>query len=180
MVGFIDLDGTLLDTRTALFEAYSDAAAAYGIYIEQDLFNRKCFGNRAEDFLLNFTADVRIIQEIKASKRLNYEKHYGKIKVNQELLSQIFLAEHHKNYIFTNMERNVALNLLQVFGLEERFPYVISIDQFKVPKPSRESIDFALTFLEKDDVAIFYDDNEDLIQSVSDRGLLGVLIEKFK
>ena len=180
MVGFIDLDGTLLDTRTALFESYSDAAAAYGIYIEQDLFNRKCFGNRAEDFLLNFTADVRIIQGIKASKRLNYEKHYGKIKVNQELLSQIFVAEHHKNYIFTNMESVVALNLLQVFGLEERFPYVISIDQFKVPKPSRESIDFALTFLEKDDVAIFYDDSEDLIQSVSDRGLLGVLIEKFK
>ena len=180
MVGFIDLDGTLLDTRTALFEAYSDAAAAYGIYIEQDLFNRKCFGNRAEDFLLNFTADVRIIQGIKASKRLNYEKHYGKIKVNQELLSQIFVAEHHKNYIFTNMESDVALNLLQVFGLEERFSYVISIDQFKVPKPSRESIDFALTFLEKDDVAIFYDDSKDLIQSVSDRGLLGVLIEKFK
>ena len=49
MVGFIDLDGTLLDTRTALFESYSDAAAAYGIYIEQDLFNRKCFGNRAEE-----------------------------------------------------------------------------------------------------------------------------------
>ena len=180
MVGFIDLDGTLLDTRTALFESYSDAAAAYGIYIEQDLFNRKCFGNRAEDFLLNFTADVRIIQGIKASKRLNYEKHYGKIKVNQELLSQIFVAEHHKNYIFTNMESDVALNLLQVFGLEERFSYVISIDQFKVPKPSRESIDFALTFLEKDDVAIFYDDSKDLIQSVSDRGLLGVLIEKFK
>ena len=177
MVGYIDLDGTLLDTRAALFESYSDAAAAYDISIDQDLFNQKCFGNRAEDFLLNFTADIRIIQAIKASKRLNYEKHFGKIKINQELLSQIFTAQHSKNYIFTNVESKVALNLLEVFGLKKHFPHVISIDQFKIPKPSRESIDYALTFLENDDAAIFYDDNEDLIKRVTDRGLHVVLIK---
>ena len=60
----------------------------------------------------------------------------------------------------------MAVKLLEVFGLREHFPFVISIDQFKTPKPSPESIDFALKFLEDDEIAIFYDDNVDLIQSV--------------
>ena len=179
MVGYIDLDGTLLDTRTALYEAYSDAAAAYGLCIEQDFFNQSCFGYRSEDFLCNFTSDAAVINGIRASKRLNYEKYYDKIRVNDDLVSQIIMSENDRNYIFTNVEGKLAVKLLEVFGLREYFPFVISIDQFKIPKPSQESIDYALKFLENDKIAIFYDDNVDLIQSVRKRGLRGILIEKF-
>lgn len=139
-----DLDGTLVDTFEANYEAYMLAFKRYYYEIGYGLSRSQyhsCFGLRFDAFMDYMKVyDEKLRAKIKKEKARVYPMCFSSLKPNNTLIDFIKKAQMSgvKTAIASTAQRNNLLNVLNHLGITDIFDLIIAGDAVKVGKPSPE------------------------------------------
>lgn len=138
-----DLDGTLVDSMPAHFEAWCAALESYGAagVFKEDVFYAMG-GRPTQDIVreLNSEYDLHLDPEAVAfAKRECFMRHLDRIKLHEEV-ADFARAQYGKvpMAVATGGTRLVAEKTLQAAGLTELFDDVVTADDVKRGKPDPE------------------------------------------
>lgn len=134
----VDLDGTLVDTRTANYLAYAEALAALGVTVERDRWDETCEGRNWRQFLpelLRNVPDVRP-EQVAAHKARLYPAKLSHSFVNRPLVALIRGGpEGRLTALVTTASAVNAGAVLSHHGLEGLFDLVVTGDDVERHKP---------------------------------------------
>lgn len=139
-----DLDGTLVDTFEANYEAYMLAFKRYYYEIGYGLSRsqyQSCFGLRFDAFMDYMKVyDEKLRANIKKEKARVYPMCFSSLKPNNTLIDFIKKAQMSgvKTAIASTAQRNNLLNVLNHLGITDIFDLIIAGDAVKEGKPSPE------------------------------------------
>lgn len=139
-----DLDGTLVDTFEANYEAYMLAFKRYYYEIGYGLSRsqyQSCFGLRFDAFMDYMKVyDEKLRAKIKKEKARVYPMCFSSLKPNNTLIDFIKKAQMSgvKTAIASTAQRNNLLNVLNHLGITDIFDLIIAGDAVKEGKPSPE------------------------------------------
>lgn len=139
-----DLDGTLVDTFEANYEAYLLAFKRYFHEIGYELSREQyqaCFGLRFDDFMDYMQVDdTKLRDKIKKEKARVYPMCFKSLKPNKTLISFIRGAKASgvKTAIASTAQRNNLMNVLNYLNLTDIFDFILAGDSVKKGKPSPE------------------------------------------
>ncbi|MBL8030711.1 MAG: HAD family phosphatase [Candidatus Doudnabacteria bacterium] len=180
---FFDLDGTLVDTHRANFEAYRQALEDFGIELTFDEF-KKSIGHQAKTFLPWFAPNLSSdeLDEI-AEKKKRYYKEYVHLSVlNTQLVEFLkYLKPHHAIVLVTTAKRANAETMLEHHGLMDMFDQMITFEDVTDSKPSPEAYQLALerTKLQPNEV-IAFEDSSAGISAAIEAGIAVVEVKDFR
>lgn len=180
---FFDLDGTLVDTHRANFEAYRHALEDYGVAITFDEF-KKSIGHQAKTFLPWFAPSLSSeeLDEV-AEKKKQFYKEYVHLSVpNTQLVELLkYLKPHHVIVLVTTAKRVNAEMMLTHHKLQDVFDQIITFEDVTNSKPSPESYQLALerTKLKPNEV-IAFEDSPSGIAAASGAGIAVVEVRDFR
>ncbi len=180
---FFDLDGTLVDTHRANFEAYRQALDDFGVQLTFDDF-KKSIGHQAKTFLPWFAPHLSATELEEIAKK---KKHYYKDCVHLSVLNRrlvdflVYLKPHHTIVLVTTAKRENAETMLRHHNLLGLFDLTITFEDVANSKPSPEAYELALerTNLKPSEV-IAFEDSPSGVSAASDAGIAVVEIEDFK
>lgn len=158
---FFDLDGTLVDTHGANFEAYRHALSDFGVELTFGAF-KKSIGHQAKEFLPWFAPNLTAEQyEEVAQLKKRYYKDAAHISVLNEQLAQFISAikPNHIVALVTTAKKENAETILRHHNLMALFDEIVTAEDVKVSKPSPDAYLIALekTGLRADEVVAFED-----------------------
>lgn len=139
-----DLDGTLVDTFEANYEAYMLAFKRYYYEIGYGLSRsqyQSCFGLRFDAFMDYMKVyDEKLRAKIKKEKARVYPMCFSSLKPNNTLIDFIKKAQMSgvKTAIASTAQRNNLLNVLNHLEIKDIFDLIIAGDAVKEGKPSPE------------------------------------------
>lgn len=180
---FFDLDGTLVDTHRANFEAYRHALEDFGVELTFDEF-KKSIGHQAKTFLPWFAPHLTAeeLDEV-AEKKKQYYKDYVHLSVlNHQLVDFLkYLKPHHTIVLVTTAKRENAETMLRHHDLIDLFDLMVTFEDVTDSKPSPEAYQLALerTNLKPSEV-IAFEDSPSGISAASGAGIAVVEIGDFK
>jgi len=162
-----DLDGTLVDTFEANYEAYMLAFKRYYYEIGYGLSRsqyQSCFGLRFDAFMDYMKVyDEKLRAKIKKEKARVYPMCFSSLKPNNTLIDFIKKAQMSgvKTAIASTAQRNNLLNVLNHLGITDIFDLIIAGDAVKEGKPSPEIYLTSMKMLNvfPEDTLIFEDSN---------------------
>lgn len=180
---FFDLDGTLVDTHRANFEAYRRALEDFGVLLTFDEF-KKSIGHQAKIFLPWFapTLSSKEHDEIAEKKKRYYKECVNLSVLNRQLINFLeYLKPHHTIVLVTTAKRENAETILSHHKLLDIFDLMITSEDVTNAKPSPESYELALkrTKLKPNEV-IAFEDSPSGIAAASDAGIAVLEISDFK
>lgn len=180
---FFDLDGTLVDTHHANFEAYRQALADFGVGLGFEEF-KKSIGQQAQTFLPWFAPGMRLEQyEEIAQKKKGYYKKVAHLSVlNRPLFDFISMVKPGRVIaLVTTAKRENALTILRHHHLDGLFNEVVTAEDVLVSKPSPEAYRVALqrTGLDPGEVLAF-EDSQPGIDSAEAAGIAVIEIKDFQ
>ncbi len=179
---FFDLDGTLVDTHMANYEAYRRALEDYGVSISFEEF-KKSIGHQAKTFLPWFAPGLADDDyEDMAQKK----KEYYKEAVQQSVLN-VSLVDFMKKIqpnntivLVTTAKKDNAMTVLKHHGLSEVFDFVITAEDVDKSKPHPECYEKALKKAKlKPEEVIAFEDSEPGIKAAESAGIAALLIKDF-
>lgn len=179
---FFDLDGTLVDTHRANFEAYRKALSDHGIVITIEDF-KKTIGKQAYDFLPELAPGLpsKTYENI-GSRKAEYYKDLAHLsKLNQPLRQFVdYINKGHVVALVTTAKRRNAEVILKHHKLEGCFDFVVCADDVIKSKPSPEAYEVALkrSGLQADEVVAF-EDSESGRQAAESAGIAVITIKDF-
>ena len=140
-----DLDGTLVDTEEANFQAYKKACEQNGFSLDEKLF-RSAFeqGHGWKNFILQSTKlaedDPKIKKILDEKKKLYPDalKKYAVLNAELCALAKKLKASGKKLCLATTAAKENAESVLLLFGLNSLFDVVIDASQVKNRKPDPE------------------------------------------
>lgn len=158
---FFDLDGTLVDTHQANYEAYKKALSDIGVSITFDDFKRT-IGKQARDFLPELAPNISEAQmEHVAHHKAHYYKELMHLsRCNEQLVSFIdAMTAHHTVALVTTAKKQNALAVLAHHKLTEKFDIIITADDVEHSKPAPDGYLLALELsgLSSNEVVAFED-----------------------
>jgi beta-phosphoglucomutase len=179
---FFDLDGTIVDTHQANFEAYRRSLEDFGVQLEFEQF-KKSLGHQAQVFLRWFAPglsdeDYLHIAETKA----RYYKDFVHLSVlNRQLIKFIDdLAEDHTIGLVTTAKRQNAEAVLSHHKLDTLFDIIITAEDVRRSKPSPEAYLLALKIADlESSEALAFEDSEPGMAAAEAAGISVVHIRKF-
>lgn len=176
MCVMVDLDGTLFDTDSVNFMAYSKALESTGRFLSRDDYAGKCMGRKYTDFLPDMYPDLSLaeLEGIHEEKQRAYASFLGHASKNEVLVS--FLREIKPTCgicLVTTASRRNALDLLERFGMLELFDGFVFGEDVEQGKPSPEAYLKAMDLMGADaDRCIAIEDSEAGLASARAAGLL--------
>ncbi len=172
-----DLDGTLVDTCRANYEAYKYAVekvvGKWNVSLEE--FKSEYFGKNYKVFLpysgINNPTDLKTIHDLKSDIYLKMLKEYG--KANSFLLDVI--REIHSCYniaLVTTAARENANKVIDLFFKDVPLDYVVTASDVEKLKPDMEGILLAVNHfgIQINNVSIF-DDDVDCLNAAMELGI---------
>jgi len=180
---FFDLDGTLVNTYRADFQAYRDAILEVSnIIISEEMFSK----THGQDMIVKLRAlapgiSGDEVHRIAEAKKKYYQKYVGSTKVNESLVQFIgSFAENTVIVLVTTAKRDNATKVLQEHNLEHYFTYMVFGDDVKNRKPHPEPYLKALELsgLSSHEVIVF-EDTQSGIQSAEAAGLAVIHVKEF-
>lgn len=180
---FFDLDGTLVDTYRADFQAYRDAIIEVtGATIDEREFN-KYHGREMSIKLKLLIPGIKedVVAEIRKAKKRHYHKYVSTTTPNNSLITFIeSFVQYSVVALVTTAKRDNALKVLSEHGLEGHFSHTVFGDDVANPKPHPEPYLRALemTGLQPGEVIVF-EDTDSGIQSAEAAGLAVVHVKEF-
>ncbi len=136
-----DLDGTLVDTFAANFQAYKAVFAGRGQELTEAAY-RAAFGLKIDDLCrkLGFDFDPDAVREIKREKAERYPEFFGFLKCNRPLLDfyRAFKRQGGHLALATTASRANVLRVLAHVGAGGLFEFVITGEEVVHGKPDPE------------------------------------------
>ena len=179
---FFDLDGTLVDTHQANYQAYKKALADFDVLIDFEDF-KATIGYQAQNFLPRLAPNLSgdDYQAIARNKAEYYKELMHLTELNEGLVRflELMSADHMLALVTTAKPAN-AQAVLEHHGLTHYFQHVITSADVAESKPSPEAYILALkkTGLEPNEV-IAFEDSPAGQQSAEAAGISVVLINEF-
>ena len=179
---FFDLDGTLVDTHRANFEAYRRALADIGVLVTWEMFE-KSIGHQAKVFLRWFAPDLsdEEYSHIGEQKSEYYKKLIHLSKLNSRLIHFVdAMRPNHSIVLVTSAKHKNALEVLKYHNIVEVFDHIITAEDVENPKPSPEGYRMGLlkTKLSASEV-IAFEDSDTGIRAAESAGIAVVQIKDF-
>jgi beta-phosphoglucomutase len=180
---FFDLDGTLVDTHQANFEAYARALADSGVIITFDDF-KPMIGHQAKKFL-PILAPGLTEEEYKeiAERKAEYYKelaHLTRLNVNLVKFIEGMKTDHTIALVTTARRRNAAV-VLAHHGLDKVFDCIVTADDVEQSKPRPDGYlkSLQITGLNADEV-IAFEDSQVGSDAAQGAGISVVMVGEFK
>lgn len=176
---FFDLDGTLVDTHRANYEAYRQALADVDVHITYDDF-KKTIGHQARTFIPWFVPgiDEDSLNKL-ASRKAEYYKEKAHLStLNTRLIKFIdSMRSDHIIVLVTTAKRRNAEVILTHHSLIGMFDHIITAEDVIDSKPSPEGYLLALqkTGLSANE-AIAFEDSDSGRQAAEAAGLPVVMV----
>jgi beta-phosphoglucomutase-like phosphatase (HAD superfamily) len=135
----VDLDGTLIDTSTALILSYRDAILEFGGKFTEETENKILEGAQYESFIvdcfsMNNTVDKNELHQLKVER---YKNYYKNTKLNLDLVDKLVGFSCNKSLV-TNANRKNTEELLRHHKVHHLFKNLTTNDDVKNPKPHPE------------------------------------------
>lgn len=180
---FVDLDGTLVDTHSANFNAYKQALKDFGIILTFDEFKRS-IGHQAKTFLPWFAPNLndKELDEVAEKKKKYYKDLVHLSAPNRHLVDFFaYLKPNHMIVLVTTAKRENAEAILKHHNLMSIFDLMITFEDVTNSKPSPEAYELALkrTKLESHEVIAFEDSPSGII-AASKAGIAVMEIRDFR
>lgn len=181
--GFLfDLDGTLVDTHKANFEAYKKAIGDFGVAVTWDQF-RATIGQTASQFLPQLAPELSDDQydEIKKHKAEYYKELMHMTEANKPLIEFMkTMAVHYPCALVTTAQPGNARAILKHHKLTEVFTVIITGGDVQEGKPSPEGYLKALELLGiKAEDTITFEDSETGKQAAEAAGIPVIMVKDF-
>ncbi len=144
-----DLDGTLVDTREANYEAYRAAFAAAGHDLTPEQF-ATTWGRDSRDFIPDLLpgVDRTAVDTIRAAKSTLYADLLDRTTANAALVAFLRLAAPtHRTALVSTAKSANGEQILRAHGLRELFDVVVWGDDVARSKPDPEGYLKALSLL---------------------------------
>ena len=157
-----DLDGTLVDTFEANFQAYRSVLAAYDLVLTREVYRRH-FGLRLTEFLtaLGLSVAPSVVAEIRKAKSKCYPDFFDALKPNRVLLEflRAFKAQSGRIALVTTASRANVDRVVHHIGADGLFELIISGEDVVHGKPDPECYITACRrlMLASDEVLVFED-----------------------
>lgn len=133
-----DLDGTLVNTRTANLSAYREACQLVGVYYDDALLSEHV-GRLSWKKMLNLCApgiSAEQAARVAQAKRDLYPKFFDQVSVNLGLVSLAkTFAQTVKIALVTSASRQSAISVLEAKNLISLFEVIITGDECTQHKP---------------------------------------------
>ncbi|RBY91747.1 HAD family phosphatase [Blastococcus sp. TBT05-19] len=169
-----DLDGTLVDTREANYEAYRAAFASAGHELTPEQF-ATTWGKDSRDFIPDLLPgiDVAAVDSIRAAKSTLYADLLDRTTVNTALVAFLRLVgPSHRTALVSTAKSGNGEQILAAHGLRELFDVVVWGDDVAVSKPDPEGYLKALAELGVDAAdGLAFEDSETGRQAALAAGL---------
>jgi beta-phosphoglucomutase len=159
----VDLDGTLVDTATANFEAYRDALAEMGVAIDSARFLEVAHGRSWREFLPELLTGSRAGVEPRAvavRKAELYAERVSGLSVNTPLVQLLRTCRPLcRTALITTASGPSARRILREHSLTDLFDVVVTGDDVDRPKPDPEAYHRAASALAvtPDECVVFED-----------------------
>lgn len=180
---FVDLDGTLVDTHEANFNAYKLALEDFGIALTFDEF-KKSIGHQAKTFLPWFAPALTEAQlDEVAEKKKDYYKKLAHLSVpNQQLIDFLsYLKPNHIIALVTTAKRENAETILRYHNLSEMFDFVVTFEDVTDSKPSPEAYKVALKRADLNpNEVIAFEDSTSGVTAASEAGIAVLEVKDFR
>ncbi len=134
----VDLDGTLIDTTEANYQAYKAALTEYGYELSRDYYIQNCFGHSYKDFLPAILgADSSLLERVHEKKNILYKNCFCYAEVNFHLVNILtaIRSEYYLALVTTASKANVT-NILQHFKLDYLFDAIVTQEDMSRNKPA--------------------------------------------
>lgn len=169
-LAIFDMDGTLFDTRKAVYEAYKTVVKQMGktFSMEEKVFYKKCFGKRYRYFLPNeFNLLPEEAEEVYRLKTELYPRFLSDKSSKNEVLFDILQAMSKQYYIamVTTASKKNVRDILTYFDCNKFFDLILTAEDVVKGKPNAESNLKAMKFfsVESKNTVIFKDMEECLL-----------------
>ena len=180
---FFDLDGTLIDTEEANFQAYKKAInSVCGINIIKSQY-RKTNGMVYSDFLPILVPNIKPseIKKISEQKKEFYKTQMHLTKPNIFLIDFLKrMADDYTTILVTTAKKDNANTVLAAPRITKQFDFMVFGDDVKKMKPNPEAYKVALKLsgLKKDEVVAF-EDSQVGISAAHSAGISTIHIRSF-
>ncbi len=179
---FFDLDGTLVDTHRANFEAYRRALDDFGVTLTFDEF-KKSIGHQAKTFLPWFAPGLsnEELEKVACKKKEYYKEVVHLSVINQQLVDFLtYLKPNHTVVLVTTAKRENAETILKHHDLLSLFDHIITFEDVTESKPSPEAYRIALERSGlRPSEAIAFEDSRSGIMAASAAGIAVVEVKDF-
>ena len=147
-----DLDGTLIDSAKANYQAYSSALREFGVAIEPDEVERIAAGRQWRDFLpaLLRRGGVELDPAAVARRKGElYRESLSEVRTNTGLFSlAASVGPRIRTVLVTTASAESVRAILQRLDVSELFDHVITGDEVTRHKPDPEAYHLALARLQ--------------------------------
>lgn len=155
------MDGTLFDTAEVNYYSYARAAKKLGYDLDKETFLKAFVGKNYKEFLPEFGI-IRSVEldKIHELKKEYYPEFLEKAKKNNVLFDLIeSLKEDYIIVLATTASKKNVSDILQCFGVEEKFDFIITQEDTVKLKPDPECYFLAMekAGVEAADTIIFED-----------------------
>lgn len=179
---FFDLDGTLVDTHQANYEAYRRAILEVsGVEITFEQF-KTTVGHVATTFLPWFVpnADPEVYARIATLKATYYKGFMHLTRLNTALVSFMDLMKDSQLVLVTTAKRKNAEAVLAHHGLTDLFDHIVTAENVAQSKPAPDAYLRALQLvsLQPAEVIVF-EDSDAGRQAAEAAGLSVVMVNNF-
>lgn len=139
----VDLDGTLVDTSEANFEAYRCSFNAFNINLDRETFDSIALGRNWREFvpeLLSFSRSDVDSSKIAAMKRQVYEQFLPSTKLNEKLAYFLrFVRPICHIALVTSASQKSSQSVLKYHKITDLFDAIITGDDVEQHKPHPEA-----------------------------------------
>lgn len=177
---FCDLDGTLIDTAQANFQAYRAALAEFNVEFPWDVF-QTTWGRDSRDFLPDIApgltpVEIAAVRRIKADSYSEFA-HLTTLNVAlHRLLASIKSTT--TTVLVTTAKRRSALDILAHHKLGDLFDHVVCGDDTTRSKPWPDPYLHALAISGGSaERSVTFEDSESGIESARDAGIAVIRVE---
>jgi len=179
---FFDLDGTLVDTHSANYEAYRGALKEYGVELTYDEF-KKSIGYQANTFLRWFAPELsdEDYRKIALRKSELYKDTIKESIANIHLIEHLqYLKKNHTIILVTTAKGQNARAVLGHHGIEDCFDHIVSAEDVKASKPSPECYELALKICNiKPSEALAFEDSQPGVEAAEKAGIPVIAVSDF-
>lgn len=179
---FFDLDGTLVDTHRANYEAYKLALADYNVAIDFEVF-KTTIGMQANNFLPIIAPSLSedSYGDIAVKKTQYYKNLVHLSTLNTTLFEFIkSVNEHYKTALVTTARKANAEAILQHHDLDKYFDITVTVEDVAVSKPHPDAYLLALQKLNlQASEVITFEDSKVGIDAAKSAGIAVIEIQEF-